>query len=220
MSTIAEVALPAAEFALHETLETVPDIQFEIERVVAHETDRVMPFVWATDEGIDRDALEEALADDPSVENVTELAAFDDEWLYRMEWVADIHVVLHVLLEQEGTILNADGRNDEWHLRILFPDRDSLSATYDFCTDEDLTMTVESIHELDGEHRDQYGLTETQHETLITAVEEGYFDIPQNATLDDLAGELDISHQALSERLHRGHKTLIENALIIGRMGR
>jgi predicted DNA binding protein len=220
MSTIAAVALPAAEFALHETLETVPDIQFEIERVVAHETDRVMPFVWATDEGIDRDALEEALADDPSVENVTELAAFDDEWLYRMEWVADIHVVLHVLLEQEGTILNADGRNDEWHLRILFPDRDSLSATYDFCTDEDLTMTVESIHELDGEHRDQYGLTETQHETLITAVEEGYFDIPQNATLDDLAGELDISHQALSERLHRGHKTLIENALIIGRMGR
>lgn len=220
MSTIAEVTLPAAEFALHETLEAVPDAQFEIERVVAHETDRVMPFVWATGEGIDREALDEALADDPSVENVTELAAFDKEWFYRMEWVADIHVVLHILLEQDGTILNANGRNDEWHLRILFPDRESLSATYDFCTEEDLTMTVESIYDLDGEHRDRYGLTKTQHETLITAVEAGYFDIPQEATLDDLAGELDISHQALSERLHRGHKTLIENALIVGRMGR
>ena len=37
--------------------------------------------------------------------------------------------------------------------------------------------------------------------------------------LDDLADELDVSHQALSERLHRGHKTLIQNALIVGRMG-
>jgi predicted DNA binding protein len=220
MSTIAEVTLPASEFALHATLEAVPNVQFEIERVVAHETDRVMPFVWANGEEADREALNEALADDPTVENEVELAAFDEEWFYRMEWVADIRVVLHLLLEQEGTILNANGRNDEWHFRALFPDRESLSATYDFCKEEELTMAVESIYELDGEHRDEYGLTETQHETLITAVEDGYFDIPQEATLDDLAAELDISHQALSERLHRGHKTLIENALIVGRMGR
>ncbi|WP_233553897.1 helix-turn-helix domain-containing protein [Halococcus sp. IIIV-5B] len=111
---------------------------------------------------------------------------------------------------------NASGRNDEWKLRILFPDRDSLSATYDYCTEEALTLTVNRIHELDGEHRDEYGLTET----LVAAVEAGYFDIPQQATLDELADEIGITHQALSERLHRGHKTLIENALIIGRMGR
>ncbi|HET7324301.1 MAG TPA: helix-turn-helix domain-containing protein [Halococcus sp.] len=220
MSTIAEVTLPAAEFALHETLEAVPGAKFEIERVVAHSESRIMPFIWATDETTDQEALEEALADDPSVDNVVELAAFDDEWFYRMEWIENIQVVLHTLLEQDGTILNAEGRNDEWHLRALFPNRDSLSATYDFCKEEGLAMTVTSIYELDGEHRDQYGLTETQHETLITAVEKGYFDIPQKSTLDDLAAELDISHQALSERLHRGHKTLIENALIVGRMGR
>ena len=107
MSTIAELNLPAAEFALSGTLEALPDSQFEIERVVAHGTDRVMPFVWATDEGTDRDTLTEVLADDPSVENVVELAAFDDEWFYRMEWIADIRIVLYVLLEQEGTILNA-----------------------------------------------------------------------------------------------------------------
>jgi len=220
MSTIAEISLPAGEFALSETLEAVPDAEFEIERMVAHETGRVMPFVWATSETTDRAALDDALDADPSVENVTQLATYDDEWFYRMEWITDIEVVLHMLLEQDATVLNADGRNDAWHFRILFPDRDSLSASYDYCTEQDLSLTVERIHELDGEHRDRYGLTETQHETMIAAVEAGYFDIPQQATLDDLAGDLDITHQALSERLHRGHKTLIENALIVGRMGR
>jgi predicted DNA binding protein len=219
MSTIAEVSLPAAEFALYETLETVPDVQFEIERVVAHESERVMPFVWATGE-VERERLDEALSADPSVESVTELATFDEEWLYRMEWVADIRIVLHVLLDQDGTILNADGRNGVWHLRILFPDRESLSATYEFCEGEGLSMTIERVYELGGESRDRYGLTELQHETLVAAVEAGYFDIPQQSTLDDLAEDLDITHQALSERLHRGHKTLIENALIVGRMGR
>lgn len=218
MSTIAEVTLPATEFALHETLETVPEVKFEIERVVAHDTDYVMPLVWATDEKADRETLDEALADDPTVENEETLVALNEECLYRMEWVENIQVVLHTLLDQEGTILNAGGRNDEWHLRVLFPDRESLSATYDFCDEENLALTVTSIYELSGENRDRYGLTETQHETLVTAVEEGYFDIPQKSTLDNLAAELDISHQALSERLHRGHKTLIENALIVGRM--
>ena len=220
MSTIAEISLPAAEFALDATLETLPDVKFEVERMVANQDDRVMPFVWATGEHTDHDELDDALADDPSVENVTHLASFEDEWFYRMDWVADIQVVLHVLLDQNATILNADGHDDEWQFRILFPDRDSLSSTYDYCVEQDLTLTVERIHELDGEHRDQYGLTETQHETLIAAVEAGYFDIPQQSTLDDLAADLDITHQALSERLHRGHKTLIENALIVGRMGR
>ena len=219
MSTVAELSIPAPEFALAATLDEFPHVKFEIERVVAHETERVMPFVWATGE-TDRESLDEALSADPSVENFTELAAFDDEWLYRMEWVEDIRIVLHILLDQEGTVLNADGRDEQWQLRILFPDRDSLSATYDFCREEDLSMTVERIYELGGENRDRYGLTELQHETLVAAVEAGYFDIPQQSTLDDLAADLGITHQALSERLHRGHKTLIENALIVGRMGR
>ena len=81
-------------------------------------------------------------------------------------------------------------------------------------------LVYESIYELDGEHRDESALTETQHEALIAAVETGYFDIPQESTLDDLAAELDITYQVLSEHLHRGHKTLIENALIVSRIGR
>lgn len=219
MSTIAELTLPAAEFALHETLETVPDAKFEVERVVAHNSQRVMAFVWAAGKGIEREVLETVLDEDPSVENVTTLAEFEDNWLYHMEWVTDIRVVLHVLLEHDGTILTADGCDDQWYLRVLFPDRESLFATHEFCQEEDLTLDVRRIYELDSERRDQYGLTDAQHETLVTALECGYFDIPQRTTLDELAAEFDISRQALSERLHRGHKALIESALVVGRFG-
>jgi predicted DNA binding protein len=219
MSTIAEMSVPAKEFALHSTLEALPDTEFEIQSIVARDSDRVVPFLWATSDHADQATVTEALADDMSVENILELAAFDDEWFYQMSWVEDIRIVLHVLVEHEATILNADGRNDEWHFRILFPRRESLSATYDYCQDENLSVKLGSVYALDNENRDEYGLTEPQHETLITAVEQGYFDIPQQVTMDDLAEQLDVSHQALSERLHRGHKTLIQNALIVGRMG-
>jgi predicted ester cyclase len=42
MSTISELSIGASAFALGETLEAVPEATFDIERVVAHETDRVM----------------------------------------------------------------------------------------------------------------------------------------------------------------------------------
>ncbi|MFC7079618.1 hypothetical protein [Halorussus caseinilyticus] len=47
MSTIAQLGVPAEAFALRETLPRVPDVEVEAERVVAHDEERVMPFVWA-----------------------------------------------------------------------------------------------------------------------------------------------------------------------------
>src|SRR6056297_3558648 len=44
MSTIAQLGIPAEEFALRETLSRVPDVTVEAERVVAHDDGRVMPF--------------------------------------------------------------------------------------------------------------------------------------------------------------------------------
>jgi hypothetical protein len=85
MSTIAGIGIPAEEFALAETLSRVPGVEFETVRVVAHDDDRVLPLVWAQTD--DEDALERALADDPSVENERLLADLADERLYRMDWV-------------------------------------------------------------------------------------------------------------------------------------
>jgi hypothetical protein len=46
-------------------------------------------------------------------------------------------------------------------------------------------------------------LTPVQRRTLVVAIEQGYFEIPRQSTLDDLAADLGVSKQAVSERLRR-----------------
>lgn len=92
MSIIAEFGVPSDEFALYETLVAVPEMIVEIERVVAHESDRIMPLFWTRG---DSHADFEDAADDPSVENVTRLDDSDDAVLYRAEWVENVETVVY-----------------------------------------------------------------------------------------------------------------------------
>lgn len=212
--TVVEVEIPADEFALWETLTEHEKLEFEIERVVAHEDNRVMPFVWANGGTKDTKAI---LENDSSVENLQLLADLEDEQLYQMEWTDHIQTLVHILVDEEATVLSASGNSSHWHLRILFPDRDALSQTYDYCRENDLSLDIRNIYQLDEGRKGRFGLTDDQQDTLTLAFQEGYYDIPREASAENLAGELDVSHQAVSERLRRGHRSLVKNTLIIGR---
>jgi predicted DNA binding protein len=178
--TIAELELPADEFALCETLRSIEDIEFETERVVAHDPDHVMPYVWASNVGdIDFDAT---LAEDPSVEDVEELADLGDEQLYRMGWIEDIGTLVRILVEEDGTILAAFGRGEVWALRTLFPEHAALSRTHEYCEGAGLTMDVQSVYRLDDGRCGRFGLTDAQQDTLLDAFERGYYEVPRDAT--------------------------------------
>ena len=215
MSTVVLVRIPAEEFALSKTLTELPDMEFEVERIVASDSDRVMPFVWTGGESSEFDRLDEMLSADPTVEEERLLTELDGERLYQMNWVSQIRVVVQILVEQSGTILKAHGHDGQWLLRILFPDRDALSATHDFCEQYDLSLDIRNIFELRESPGGRYGLTEEQYRTLVTAAEMGYYEVPRRVKLEELAEELDITHQALSELLRRGHDTLIKDTLLL-----
>ena len=215
MSTVALIRIPAAEFALSETLAEFPEMEFEVERVVASDPEQVMPFVWTGGDAVDYDRLDDVLAEDPTTENVSLLTELGGERLYQMSWVSQIRVVIQILVEQKGTILKAHGHDGRWLLRILFPTRDALSATHEFCDQYDLSLDVHNIFELRESPGGRYGLTEEQYETLVTAAEMGYYEVPRGVKLEELAEELEITHQALSELLRRGHDTLIKDTLMI-----
>lgn len=217
MGVVVEAEVPADEFALQESITTLDDLEFEIERIVAHDPERVMPFIWVSGEETDSETIQRTLEDDPSTENVALLADLDHEWLYQMDWIDSIQTLLRILVEEEGTILAAFGREGRWHLRALFPEHDALSRTYEYCTDNDLTFDVKRVYRLDEGQQGRFGLTERQQETLETAFENGFFEIPQEITMDELSERLDISSQALSERLHRAHKNLVKNTVMVGR---
>ncbi|QLG48242.1 helix-turn-helix domain-containing protein [Natrinema halophilum] len=216
MSTIAEFAVPAAEFALRHTLEATDDLDVEIERVVAYDPDHVMPYVWFSGTGETLETLGDALANDPSVEEAEQLTDLDDERLYRMNWVDDVTVILHLLTEEQATVLDAHVKTKRWRFRVLFPEREALSRTYDFASEQGLGIEIHKIHQLEENRHGRFGLTDAQYETLVAALESGYYEIPRGMDMDELSGELEISHQALSERLRRAHRALVEEVIDIG----
>ena len=60
----------------------------------------------------------------------------------------------------------------------------------------------------------EYGLTSKQRETLITALEMGYFHVPRQTTQQELAEELGIQSSSTSETLRRATAELIANTLL------
>ena len=214
MATIVKGALPADEFALRESLAALPDVKFEVEQIVESGDDAVMPLLWVRE--ADPEAVSEALEADQSVRDPSLLMDIDGEQLYRMEWVAQVDVVLQMLTNAQATVTDAYGAGETWYLRVLYPDRDSLSKTVEYCTDNGLTFDVRRIRELEGESAGQYGLTEGQYEAVTEAAKRGFYQVPRDITTNELADELGISHQALSERLRRGAQALVEDTLLIG----
>ncbi|UPM41983.1 helix-turn-helix domain-containing protein [Halocatena salina] len=213
MVTVVWATLPASDFALSETLSVAPDATFECEQIIETGSGTVMPLLWVR--GVDRETVERGFERDHSVDGFECLASLGNEGLYRMEWIRQVRLVLQILTSTNATVLDAAGDSEQWTLRIMYPQRSELSETNEFCERHRLSFSVERIRELSEEVVGQYGLTEEQFNALTIACESGYFDVPREVDLDELATELGISHQALSERLRRGHEVLIKETLLI-----
>jgi predicted DNA binding protein len=70
------------------------------------------------------------------------------------------------------------------------------------------------VNEYAGLSDTDTGLTDSQREALLVAFETGYFEEPRNATLSEVAADLDISQPAASGLLRRGIKRLIVSSLM------
>jgi hypothetical protein len=99
-----------------------------------------------------------------------------------------------------------------WRQTGWFADRDAFSKFSSFWQQN----AGFQLHRLnrDGESEPPGdGLTDRQHEALRIAYERGYFDIPRQVSLEDVAKELDITPSSVSERLRRAQTQLIEETV-------
>lgn len=214
MSIIVEFTVPAEEFTLYETLCVVPETTVEVERVVAHADDWIVPYFWAS--GGDQEAFERAAREDPSVEDLTKLDQRDGAALYRAEWVEDVETVAYAYTQTGATLLDASGRDGRWELQLRFDTEGDSSAFWDYLEESDRSADLHRLYRPTQPRMEgQPGLTDLQHDTLVTALSAGYYEIPRALSMKELADELEISQQALSNRLRRGHRTLVENALTV-----
>ena len=208
MSVIAEYRLSSDRIALAPTFDAVPTVELELERSFATEPDQPVLFAWGSGP---LEAFERAVADDPTVEALSLLDTAGGKRLYRIAVSDETDVVLYSRWVELGAErLEAHYTDGWWHGRVRFPDRAALTEYRGFLQDNGVDFGLKRLYDAGSPTGNDLGLTDEQRETLVLAYDMGYFDIPRGTTTTGLAEELGVSNQAVSERLRRGHRRLVE----------
>ncbi|MFC4436787.1 MULTISPECIES: helix-turn-helix domain-containing protein [Natrialbaceae] len=186
--------------------------QLSIEQVYESETGATKLVFWATSRNFE--AVESALETDSSVDEHTLLEKMAEKRLYSAsltEWGTER--LTHPAAAANDIAFLEIAVTGDTQIRARVPSRDALLAYRESCRERDVPFRLQRIYHEPGPESGQYGLSDRQQEALLAALEAGYFDVPREATLSSIAGQLDISDQALSARLRRGQANLLRNTV-------
>jgi predicted DNA binding protein len=207
MATLAEFTIDHGAFPFDEVFESFPDATIEIERLIPTGT-AILPYIWVR--GAESDQIKSSLSSSPVLANVEVIDQVADRTLHRCEYITTYEGVLGAIVETDVTLLSANGSNQGWTIQVRGIERGAVAEFDNACRNLDIDLTLTALHELSASTAPgPTELTAPQREALQLADEMGYFDEPRRATLEDVADELDISRQAVANRLRRGYRTLI-----------
>lgn len=212
MGVIAEFTFDHPDLPLVSTLEET-GVRLEVEQAVAEDPDRPVLFVWAMDGDVD--GFVDAARDDETVADVSVVEDAGDSRLFRVQVSEQTDEPLYPLDDRmEASRVAVSSSADGVDARLRFPDRESLSEFQPRLEARGVDVTLRGVYsQNDPVLSDEYGLSSKQRRALVTAVEAGYYDVPRDASLSDVADELGVSTQAASERLRRGVAAFVRNAL-------
>ena len=165
-------------------------------------------------ESSDFQQFEDGLRNDRTVgefERVIETR--DDEAIYSFEYTDEAKILSPVISAASGVILDMENDGSAWILTVWMPERTDLAHLWDYAQENDIDIELVRVNEYAGLGNTDAGLTDSQREALLVAFETGYFEEPRNATLSEVAADLDISQPAASGLLRRGIKRLITSSL-------
>lgn len=211
METVVDATIATDQYVVEETIERIPDVELEFVRVAITSSASTMPFLWGSTGEPAR--LDAALADDPSTERVTRLSGNDGRGLYSVDWTTSAAARIEEFAESAGSVLDVRGTSDGWTFRMLFPDRETAGETLQTWCDDGVGPSVSRITSLSCRDGEEGGMSGPQHSAIAQAFQTDYYTVPRGTTLEELATDFDVSHQALSERLRRGHSHLVERML-------
>ncbi|MEF8914614.1 helix-turn-helix domain-containing protein [Natronomonas sp.] len=211
MATVMEFRSPAEEFPLGTVFENLPEVTVELERLIPHET-LIIPYFWVR--GAEAEDIETAFDPHAGVVSIELVDDVDEEYLMRAEWKSEYFGVLSALANTNVAVLSGVGTKDGWRFEVRGESREAIGEFRTVCEENDIQIEITAVHELLAVQGDNYELTEGQREALVLAYERGYFDSPRETSLAELAEELGVTQQSLSERLKRGHRRLIAGALV------
>lgn len=211
MSVIVELSVPGEDFGLGQVLEVVSGMTLELESMVPM-GETAIPFFWVHNSH--REVFRANLADQELITDVSEIDTLDNKTLYALEWNGETDKLFQGIQQRGAQVLSATGTPQEWEFELRFPDHESLSEFQRYCNQEEISLDVARVYNpTRPDSGPWFGLTPIQRETLLLAIERGYYEIPRQCTTLELAEELGVSDQAITERLRRAILTLVSNTV-------
>ena len=166
-------------------------------------------------ESADFERFEEGLRGDRTVgEFERVIRTREGEAIYSFEYTDEAKVLSPVITAANGVVLDMKNDGRAWILTIWAPDRTDLVHLWDYAQQNGIEIDLVRVNEYDSLGTADTGVTDSQREALLVAFEIGYFEEPRDATLGDLAAELDISQPAASGLLRRGTERLVIPSLV------
>lgn len=199
---------------LEYTLDTFPSIVISVDHHYSSNGGEIRLLFWM--EGVARTDFENAVAIDPTVRDLEHLCELGSRQFYRVNFTDAGRDVSTVPSWYSDDIvpLEATGTHDGWLIRLGVPDRETVVDYRGQYVDSGCSFVLLSLYDrTDSASAGDASLTDAQRTAIVQAYESGFFAIPREITQADLAKRLEISAQALSERLRRATVTLIETAL-------
>ncbi|WP_231189132.1 bacterio-opsin activator domain-containing protein [Haladaptatus sp. DYF46] len=121
-STIAEISIEADDIEFGRVLSG--DFELELERIIPMGSGGVIPLIWLN-KG-DPDAFETKVREYEGTEEIRQLVAVDDQFLYQVEWTSDMNGFLTALQESDVYVLEGEYEDDVWEFRLRFMAREDL----------------------------------------------------------------------------------------------
>ncbi|GAB6877835.1 hypothetical protein JCM17823_01090 [Halorubrum gandharaense] len=207
MTVIVDFRVPAEDFVLGRALQRTTGLSVELEKMIPVGS-ATIPYFWVIGEGVDE--FEAVLKEDPALLGFTVIDELDGRHLYRAEWETGVDTFVQAVVTHDVVLQEASGDADAWAFKLRFLDASQLSSFHAECRERGVDLEVNRLYNpIDPAAVRTGDLTDEQRTLIEHLYDEGYFEIPRRTTLVDVAEELDLSDQAVNERLRRGLSTLI-----------
>jgi predicted DNA binding protein len=164
----------------------------------------------------DREAFADAARFHPGVESLTAIDR-DPTSYYHLTWHNS--PPCPAVYRSDLVVERMEGTPEGWSFRLRAGNGEALQSLQGDCRDRDAPFQVDRLDRSTegtdaGSATDSYGLTAKQRAVLMTAIEAGFFAIPRETTLAELAEELDISDQAVSDHLRRAQWNVLQATVL------
>lgn len=214
MTLRADVRIDTSQLLLGQSVEALPELDLRVE---PQSTTEVVFFSAQSSEG--PASLEEFESIIEGVDTVSDFRRVMDgetDRVYAIGVNLDRPLIEDVAADLGINVVSSRSRSgsSEWTLELEVPDREALRAFRSFCEDSGIAFETRRLFYPDpSRENSEFGLSEGQYETLIVALESGYFEVPREVSQRELAEKLDASPTAVSQRLRRAVATLLRNSI-------